>query len=134
MFDFVVEKMIKEPRRLFVIDGFGALVSAFLLGVVLVYLKDMIGVPEQTLYILAFIPILFAVYDFFCFFKLKKNYSKYLRYIAFANILYCVFSLVMMVNHKESLTFLGMTYFITEILLVLIIAYIELGTAKGVQA
>ncbi len=126
MFDSVIDNLVKKPRKLFVIDGLGALLSAFLLGVVLVQLKHLIGVPSQTLYILASIPVLFAVYDLVCFYRWREGHSKYLKYIAFANILYCVFSIVMMINHAHSLTALGWTYFIIEILIVLAIALIEL--------
>lgn len=130
MFDLLMAKLAKDPHRLFLIDGLGALLSVFLLGYVLVQLQEIVGMPVRTLYILASIPILFAIYDFICYTKLSADLSQFLRYIAFANIVYCLFSLVMLVNHKESLTFLGMSYFIIEILIVLVLAYIELRISK----
>lgn len=125
MYNSIIDSFAKEPRRLFVIDGLGALLSAFLLGIVLVHLTDLIGVPISTLYLLAFIPVLFGIYDLICFYRWKEGHARYLKYIAFANILYCVLSVAMMINHADSLTALGWIYFILEILIVLAIATIE---------
>ena len=37
------------PKKLFLIDGIGAVLSAFLLGVVLVKLQSLIGMPTNHL-------------------------------------------------------------------------------------
>jgi len=42
------------PHRLLLIDGVGAVVSIFFLGFVLVRLNDLVGIPINTLYILAY--------------------------------------------------------------------------------
>ena len=49
-----------NPKKLFLIDGFGAIISAFLLGVVLVKFEEKIGVPVSVLYLLATIPLFFC--------------------------------------------------------------------------
>ncbi len=45
-----------KPKQLFLLDAFGALLSAFFLGFVLVKYQVYIGMPENVLYILALIP------------------------------------------------------------------------------
>ncbi len=129
----MIDPMLKQPRKLFLIDGLGALLSAFLLGIVLVKLQHLIGVPTRTLYVLAFLPVLFAVYDFLCFFKLQNGFAIYIKYIAVANIMYCLFSIAMMASHGDTLTSLGWFYFIVEILIVGVISLIELKVAKELR-
>lgn len=123
-----------EPRKLFLFDGLGALLSAFLLGVVLVKFKDFFGIPTQTLYFLAFLPCVFAVYDFYCFARVKKNQGFFLEVIAYINTIYCFLSLGLAFYHKEELTVWGWTYILLEIAIVLALAYIELVVAKKIKA
>ena len=114
-----------KPKTLFLIDGLGAILSALMLGVVLVHFQDLIGMPIRALYVLAFLPCLFMIYSFSCFFFLRDNWSPYLKFIAIVNFLYCLFSIGMMIIHRESLTAVGYIYFIVEIIIVLVIAGIE---------
>lgn len=121
-----------SAKQLFLIDGLGALLSAFLLGVVLVKFENVFGMPRNTLYILAFLPCLFAIYDLYCYLKIKKNHAPFLKGIAIANLSYCVISIGFAFHHYEQLTTLGWTYFILEIVVVVIIAIIELKAAKNI--
>jgi len=122
------------PRQLLLMDGLGALLSAFLLGVVLVKWEHLIGMPRPTLYFLAFLPCLFAVYDFYCYFKINKGLATWLKYIAYANLTYCLISLILATQHHEQLTKLGWFYFIFEIIIVVGLAIFELKTAKAAIA
>lgn len=118
-------------KQLLLFDGFGALLSAFLLGIVLVKFQHLVGMPRQALYFLAFLPCLFAAYDFYCYFNLKKDFAKYLKYIAYANLFYCIISLGLATQHYEQLTQLGWIYFILEIIIVVGLAIFELKTANS---
>lgn len=126
----LIQTCLRSPRKLFLMDGLGALVSAFLLGVVLVQLESIFGIPRSTLYVLAFVPCVFALYDFCCFFMLKNNESTFLMVIAIANMLYCILSIGFALHHYQSLTYLGWGYIIIEVAIVLAIAVIELQTAR----
>lgn len=121
--------MTMNPKTFFIIDGLGALLSAFLLGVVLVQFKDLIGMPKETLYFLAFLPCLFALYDLVCYLKVKKNELLFLRGIAFANIFYCCLSLGFVIYDYAQLTNLGLAYFILELIIVLVLASIQFKTS-----
>lgn len=58
----IINKITSNPKMIFIIDGFGAVISAFLLGVILVMFEDTFGMPRQTLYLLALIAVGFAFY------------------------------------------------------------------------
>lgn len=73
-------------KQLFLIDGLGALVSAFMLGIILVYLEPIFGIPKQVLYFLAMLPCCFAVYDAYCYTRNKSG--MFLKGIAVANLVY----------------------------------------------
>jgi hypothetical protein len=121
--------MIVNPKIFFIIDGLGALLSAFLLGVILVRFESLFGMPRETLYFLAFLPCLFALYDLICYLKVKKNELLFLRGIAFANLCYCCLSLGFVVHDYAQLTNLGLAYFILELIVVLFLAAMQLKTS-----
>ena len=130
----IIEQVIKwgisDPRRLFKVDGFGAILSAVLLGIVLVRLEMVFGIPKSTLYFLASLPCLFAIYDFFCYLKIDKNLGPYLKGIAIANLLYCGLSMGLVIHHRDKITYLGWTYILAEISIVIALAIIELRVSK----
>ncbi len=120
-----------NPKKLFLIDGFGAMLSAFLLGVVLVKFEGIFGIPKTTLYFLASLPCLFAVYDFYCYYSIDKNLGLFLRVIAITNLIYCIISLGLAIYHKEVITNFGWAYILMEIVVVSALAVIELRAAKS---
>lgn len=119
-----------QTKNLFIIDGVGALVSAFLLGIVLVRLEYLFGMPVQTLYILAAIPCFFMLFDLYAYFQNERSTARYLRLIAFANLAYCLISVGFLFIHAYNLSLLGWLYFIGEILVVAFIAVLELRAAN----
>ena len=124
-------KNLKEnPEYIFVIDGIGALLSAFLLGVVLVRFEAVFGIPASALYFLASFPMLFALFDLISYLGRSNKSWKNLRAIAILNILYCLVSLLVGIYHHERLTVLGWAYLLIEILIVLFLAKIEFQFSK----
>ena len=119
------------PKKLLLLDGFGALLSAFLLGVVLVKLEHLVGMPRNVLYFLAFLPCLFALYDFVCYFQNTKNSRTYLKGTAIANLLYCCISLACVLFFWQELTILGHLYFWLELIIVAVLAVFELKVASS---
>lgn len=121
-----------NPKKLFLVDGLGALFSAFMLGFVLVWLEEYFGIPIHILYILAVFPILFFIYDMLVFRFVEKRIRLFLKVISVLNILYCILSLILVFGHYQELRLLGWIYIISEILIVLIIAGIEWKTASKI--
>ena len=130
-FEDLITKAELNPKKLFLIDGFGALLSAFLLGVVLVKFEEIFGIPTSVLYFLATIPIFFVIYDVFCYQKHLKI-GLLLKGIAVLNILYCCISIGLISYHFSSITILGWTYIIVEIILVSFLAMIEFRVGKRI--
>ena len=130
-FEDLITKAELNPKKLFLIDGFGAILSAFLLGVVLVKFEEIFGIPTSVLYFLATIPIFFVIYDVFCYQKHLKI-GLLLKGIAVLNILYCCVSIGLISYHFSSITILGWTYVIVEIILVSFLAMIEFRVGKTI--
>lgn len=114
-----------DIKKLFLIDGIGALVSAFFLGVVLIGLQEKIGMPKSMLYFLATLPVFFAVYSFTCYFFLKENQKPFLRGIAILNLMYCFLTIGLLFLYDHNLTLLGWTYFVVELIILFVLICIE---------
>jgi len=123
----------EQPNKLFLIDGFGAALSAFLLGVVMVELEGVFGIPGPTLYFLALFPCLFAIYDMYSYRSKRKNIGELLKGIAFMNIAYSILSLGLAMYHAEVITYFGWGYLLLEIMIVIALANIELKTARDLH-
>ena len=121
----------KHPKKLFMVDGIGAVLSAFLLGIVLVELESIFGIPLPTLYFLAVLPILLAVYDFFCYRIKSENISPFLKAIAIMNIAYSIISIGLAIYHFQKITYFGWSYLVIEVLIVITLATIELKVARN---
>ena len=119
-----------DPRKFFLVDGIGAVLSAFLLGVVLVRLQEYIGLPVNTLHYLAFAAVIFAFYSFSCFLFSGENWRILLRLIAITNLLYCLVTLGIIFYFFQRVTMLGWFYFIVEIAVVSTLALTELRKAN----
>ena len=121
-----LNRLMNQPKKIFLLDGVGALVSAFFLGVVLVRFENLIGMPLNVLYLLAIIPCFFAVYSFYCHFVLKNNWSVFLKIIAVANLSYCILTIGLLFVYYQSLSVLGLLYFLVEQMLIGILIALEL--------
>ncbi|MFS4494188.1 hypothetical protein [Maribacter sp. 2308TA10-17] len=120
-----------SPKKLFLIDATGALISAFFLGVILRRYESTFGMQSDILLFLALLPILFAAYDYYCYFFLKTNWRSYLKGIAIANLIYCCITITLVVFHYQSLTILGLSYFLLELLVIAIIVGAEWRASKA---
>lgn len=122
--------MLLNSRKIFLLDGIGAIVSAFCLGVVLVYFNAQFGMPKSILYWLAGIAVFFSVYSFFCYFKIEKNWKFYLKIIAILNLLYCLVTAYFVCKFYPNLTSLGVLYFVGEIIVIVSLVSKEFQIAE----
>ncbi|MDB2606352.1 hypothetical protein N9Y48_01100 [Zobellia sp.] len=130
--EYLITNVELNPKKLFLIDGFGATVSAFLLGVILVKFEIIFGIPSSTLYILATIPIFFAFYDFYCYQRRNHKTGLLLKGIAVLNLIYCCISLGLAFYHSGTITNLGWMYILIEIVIVLLLAIIEFRVGRKI--
>ncbi len=98
---------ISKPKKFFLIDGIGALTSAFLLGVVLVQFETVFGIPIKVLKILATLPILFALFDIYGFCSSSRKTPQLLSVLGYVNLIYCALSLGLAFLHIETITIFG---------------------------
>jgi hypothetical protein len=118
------------PKKLFLIDGMGAVLTALLLSQLLARLIPVFGMPRAILYPLAGIAACFAAYSFTCHLLIKQNWAPFLRGIAVANTLYCLTTLGCVIYLWDSLTWLGIAYFIGEILIVMTLVRAEIKMSQ----
>ena len=116
----MLEKFTSNPTKLFIIDGLGAILSAFLLGYVLDKFENIFGIPSKTLYTLAAMPVFFAFYDLYCIRNKKDDLGHFMKGIAIMNLTYCCISILFAFYHLGTITIFGWSYLIIEILIIII--------------
>lgn len=127
-----MNKLIKY-RQLFLLDGSGAILSAFLIGVVLVMYQFAIGMPIWELKILALMACGFAVHSLYSYFRVTTRWRFHLKIVAINNLLYCCLTAVFVIYFCKELTLLGILYFVLEMALVIGLAYWEYKVATAQQ-
>jgi len=119
-----------NPKKIFLFDGIGALVSAIFLGIVLIKLQHLIGMPKPVLYKLAGLASILCVSSLYCYFFLKSNWKPFLKLIAFGNIFHCLITILFLFIHSQSIATLGFVYFINEMIIIIPLALFELKMAN----
>ena len=119
-----------NPRRLFLIDGLGATLTAVMIGLVLPSLPNLFDMPTHILSLLARPAIVFAAYSFTCFMLLPKNWRWLLKGIAVANSAYCILSSYYLMTVYTVLNWLDLAYFTREIIVVILLVSIEWKAAS----
>lgn len=122
-----------NPKNLFLIDGLGALLSAFMLGVVLVTFESTFGMPKYTLQLLSGLACLFSLYSFFCYFRMPIKWRFFMKIIGVINLQYCGFTAVLCISHYNELTALGLGYFALELVVVAFLGLVELKRAASLE-
>lgn len=112
-------------KRLFLLDGIGALVTAFSIGVLIPLFWDWFQVPHEMLYLFAGLATCFAIYSLSCYFFLKQNRAPFLKVIMVANLLYCLLTLGYVWSDYSNITNLAMLYFFVEVLVVVTLVWFE---------
>jgi hypothetical protein len=120
-----IYSLSSKSNIIFLIDGLGALLSAFFLGVILVKFEDSFGMPHTILYFLSLVACLFMIYSFICYFFNFKKWKPYLKTIIIANTLYCFATIGLVFYCYKSLTILGLIYFILELIVLITLIFIE---------
>ncbi len=119
----------KKPGTLFLLDGLGAALTALSLFFVLRPYCNAIGMPVNILSCLSLIGLCYCAYSMSCYFLLKDRWTGFLRIIGFGNLLYCLLTMIFLTVYYQDLTPLGLIYFFGEILIILLLVYIELSVA-----
>ena len=126
----LVKYFSQLPRRLFLLDSFGAALTSLSLIIILRFYNDYFGMPASILSYLITVGLIFFLYSTTCFLLLKKNWAAFIRLIGLGNLLYSSFSLVLIYYYFNTLTPLGVVYFFLEAIIVVVLAFIELKVAN----
>ena len=121
-------KLISNPKKNFLIDALGALLSTLLLFGILAQLEEYFGMPKEIIYLLSGIAFCLFMYSINCYRFIKSNWKPFLRILIICNILYLLISLAIVITYSEKLTELGWLYFKLELIVILIIVIIEYKT------
>lgn len=105
----------KRPRTLFLLDGLGAVLTTFFLFFVVRHYYDHFGMPVNISKYLAMMGLIYCAYSLSCYFLLKDCWTPYLKIIGTGNLLYCILTMALLYFHFNSLTRIGLTYFLAEI-------------------
>ncbi len=122
-----MDNLTSNPKRLFLLDSLGALLTAFLLGVILARFEAHFGMPAKVLYSLSALACVFALYSMVCYFWVRSQWRPFLKAIALANLTYCLLTIGLVVSFYQSLTILGILYFSGELIVIGVLSYIELS-------
>jgi hypothetical protein len=114
-------------KRLFLIDGLGAFVTATFLFAIQRACHKWFGMPHMALTILSLIALSLCVYSMSCFFCVNKNWRPFLKAIAIANLLYCGLTLGLVVYYYPQLTIWGIGYFLFEIAVIGLLVFFEIN-------
>jgi len=126
-----IKRVEENPKSLFLIDGIGAFITALFLGFVLPNFESFFGIPPLILYILASVPILYVIYDLYCYQKEKLQISKFLTGISVLNLMYCCLSLGLALYHRQAITIFGWIYIINEIIIIVSLSIYEFRIANS---
>ncbi len=121
------------PKLIFLIDASGALLSAVLLWIISL-LHSFFAVPETLFQQLIYIPLVFACYSFGCAYINPRAWKRWLSIIVVSNILYALYSLVLAYKHSNELTTLGISYFISEALIIFALVSLEITLIRKKKA
>ena len=122
-----------DPKRLFLIDGLGALFTSIALLVMGSQLTDIIKMPTTVLYALAAQAIMYAIYSISMYVWFPKNWRSYLKGIAIANLVYCIITMSLVGYYYYQLSLLGVLYFAGEVIIIISLAVVEWRVAKSKQ-
>lgn len=119
-------KFSVNAKRVFLIDGFGAFLSAVFLFAILKTFNEYVGMPPKILTLLSIIAVVFSIYSFSCFFLVNNNWRPFLLVISIANLLYCFLTVGLVIYAYPRLTISGAIYFLLEIIVVSGLALFEI--------
>ncbi len=125
-----LSQFVSKPKTIFLIDGLGALATAFILLFLFWRFPRYVGMPASTPFSLAMIAFAFAVYSICCYRFLNTNWRPFLKAIMVGNLLYCCVTMALVVYYYSAVTMIGLTYFATEIIVIVGLVFAELQVLK----
>lgn len=118
-------RLMNLGRKLLLVDGIGAIISALCLFIALMQWDDVFGIPPNMLWILAEMAAIFSCYSLLCYFFAGESWRIYLWLILIANAVYGLLTLCIVLVYFETITILGLAYFVLELMVLSVLVYVE---------
>jgi hypothetical protein len=131
MITTLIEKYHLTPKKVFLIDGLGALSSAVLLVFMVSNFESSFGLPKDTVYLLSIPAFALTGYSLSCYLLNLKKWKLYLKVVVMANSLYCVLTFCSLIWHYETIKIIGLMYFVGEIIIIYLIIRLEWLTIQN---
>lgn len=125
--------LFKDAKDLFILDGLGAFLSLCMHLLILAYFQEAIGLPINALLVFSIFPIIYLLFDWFAYKANPSFDQRNLLIIALSNLMYCVIVAVVLITYKDLISVLGGSYFLIEIILILVIASMEYRTSNTLK-
>ena len=126
----IIAWAIRDPRKLFLIDGAGAILTIVLLGYILVELAGFFGIPVRALNVLLIFPCLYLVFDLYCLLRKQIDFRLCLKVIASLNLFYCVLAVGSAFYFSDELTIFGWLFVTSECAVIIVLSTLEFRVAR----
>ena len=122
----MINQLTSNPKKLFLIDGLGAFLTAFFLLEILARFQEYFGMPITIIYFLSAAACIYMMYSICCYLFVFSDWHPYLKAITIANIIYCCVTITLVIYFFQNLTMLGLIYFLIEIIVMSSLILLEL--------
>lgn len=112
------------------IDGIGGALTAVMLGLVLPSFSATIGLPPRVLVMLGLFGVGYAGYSLCCSRLVRTRWRPTLTIIIVANLVYCAISALVLATYRNTITPLGVAYFLVEIMVILVLVGAEIAVFR----
>ena len=133
MFKKIINYLTVNPKKLFLIDFLGAILTVFLLNVLIRNFNEYFGMPKEALDFLSIYAMCLFLYSLLCFLFLKKTWTVFIRGISLANLIYCFLTVGLLIVYDSQIKILGMIYFLTEIFIICGLVCIEFKVEMAIS-
>lgn len=122
-----------NERNVFLLDGLGALASAYFTGQILPRFTLFLGINFSLLKTLALIPTVYAIYSLSIFLFFKKPKPWMLMTIICGNLLYCLVDLGLILFH-DRITWRAQALLSAEIIIILLVVFLEYKVYRKIKS
>jgi hypothetical protein len=120
----LIRSFAMRPRKVFLLDAAGALLTALLLLCIVAPFEGFFKMPAAIVYKLSALAGFFWLYSIGCCWFNPTRWKPYLTAIIIANSLYCCLTLALVLYHWQRLSGWGVAYFLVEaVVLCLLVAF-----------
>ena len=121
----LIQYFQQQPKKIFLFDGLGAILSTALLYFLLMPNAGWIGLSITQINALVIGALCLVGYDLIARIMYTSERGWLIKVLALLNTLYCITTLSVLILHYTSITILGWAYFLGEMAIVGVLVYLE---------